>query len=369
MAETYLDLLPTDIRCELYKYPISLEYFNSLQKDPVQGKLVRECVQILEGEDEGELSSNFVLSLPNIRVISSAYPILVTREALVYLSEKESLREASFNVFPIINQMGGIIGEMYQRIILFFDGYMETHPEFSADCQNCTEQPRYKFIFFYMDQDETIRAVEVSEGGIFLINPKVAPSSDFYDELIKYVPLCEYRGPFNYDTPLEKLGELPCLKRVYFKFDPSYPRLYDLRDTLKGNNVTKYYLSYPKSTDGIIVPKRRFTYNGIISNFIEGLPDTRVYNIVTTFFPIAYYLLPKVNQVFPNLEDIFITLSSLNLYKQGYHRDAFIEAVQKFKRITIVIDLLGAEDDQVYIALFPQQIQNRINLIDSDWLS
>lgn len=370
MAQTYLDLLPEEIRCEIYKYPTSFQSINALEAvNPGEVDIIKDCLQVLEGEDEADLTPDWVLSLPKIRVISNAYPILIQDgDQLIALAQKESLLEASFDLTNILNQ----VQEIYDYIMIF-EYYAESHlDETSSNCKNCAgDNPSYKFTFFYTDDD--IHIVEVSEGGIFLINPVYEPVIEFYSELPNYIPICEYRGPFE-DTSFG-IEVLPCLEKVYFKFilgsrlelNPE-----DLLSPILGrNNVKEYFLSFKKEEISKV--------NDMISIFITKEDSyTQIHPQVTTFLPVPNPTIGLLMlKIFPNLTSITLLPKSFRVYSPGIIEEVgmtrgvpnFLEFTKRLNNFATIYCVDDGNSKQELLNVFPKNIQDKVIFQEPDWLA
>ena len=257
--------LPIDIQCEILKYPLSLHEFLALReisKDVLQR--LNNCAEILDGDGDGYLLPDLVLDMKKIRVIAPDYPIYIsTWEEISTIAKHLTLREASFDISPLIIDEGE--DDLYVIVNYFFKNF--TLSQQKSTCQGCNpSHPAYRFFFFYTNNiTGDIQGIEISQGGINLINPPL----DNYDNLTSFyktqsrmVPICEYRGPLN--EIAENIDLLPCLSRVYYKLDHRYNQEKDpfvlsedlLSRMFSNTRIAEYYLSYPKATSGVISAMR-----------------------------------------------------------------------------------------------------------------
>lgn len=356
MQRSHLDRLPKDIRCEILHYPISVSDVESLEQAyPELTNEIRDCVQVLDGDEDITLDVDFVLSLSNIRIITPNYPIVInTKQDLQRLSRHKTLQQAAFNLF--------MLPDTLQLLGSYVNFFFISSKKFSNRCQDCEiDNPRYKFTFF-VEINTIIHAIEVSNGGLFLINVDRIN----LDVLSNYVPICEYRGPLN-DFMVQQLVALPCLKHIYFKHDPTIDGVYGytflafaINLLLSNENITEYYISLQLDNKGIL--------GYIISPVIQDLFKLgKVYPHVKVFFPVRASNLKDISVLFPNLTSITLLDDSLALYNLS---PTEINYLSRFNVIYITksnyaIDLMV----QQRLDQLPEEIRNRFVFIKPDWLA
>lgn len=372
--------LPTDIQCEILKYPLSLKEFLALrEKSRAVYTRLNDCVEILDGNDRGSLFPDLVHDMKRIKRISFDYPIYISsEEELINLSQHPTLREASFDISAIVDETDNV-ETLYRLINVFFENYSRTQKK--AICQDChSSDPAYRFFFFYLSiPSSEVHGIEVSEGSIFLIDPPVnnrTDLTDFYITLSDIVPICEYRGPLN--EAGETIDSLPCLQRVYYKFDSRYidemqfiPLARGMRDRIFSvPHITEYYASYPKIY-GFLFAKPHTS--GMIEAITSGARlDNQTFLHVTQLWAIPFNRIDWVREVFPNLIDIRISLASIHnrngisYANYGVSFDEFVTMLDKYGKIIITNDLVHPFTIADYLKLFPDNLRNRITFEESE---
>ena len=391
---SYLLTLPREIRCLIFSYPMTIQDFFSIRETSKTLKDdVEKCVEVLtdDGKD-GSLEAELIISLPKISVLPVSYSINVADDAqLVELAKHPTLTEATFDLTSMITDYDV---DYYQAILQFFRLYRLR----GSDCHRCSDiaDSRYRFTFYwhnveyknigddeygekiqeYVGEEEHI--TEVSEGGIYLINPYIMfNAASFFPDLSKNVPICEYRGPLTYT--IVDISKLPCLEKVYFKFDYTYYISLTLlngltKSLLQNPNITEYYISYESDESNYY----SIFIGNIVAQLTDGFSNTQQHQHIRTFFPIDWINIDWVVEIFPNLQSISINFPSLQfILDEIKGKSPGVEGtLQQFNDNTSYlqnipeINIVGnTNNNQEIIDLFPPEFHDRITFVKSNWLS
>lgn len=372
METSRLTLLPVELQCEIYKYPMTLKEFKDIRQTSTQTKaIVDDCVEVLEeGDDIESVNASLILSLPNLRSMSPLYEIVVhSEEELLALARHPRLKECAIDL-SIFNDRYDE-EDYYDLIIPFFQAYMEAHPEDKGNtCSDCNlYNPSYKFLFLFTDEDNTY-SVEISQGSI-IFDTYQSPSFDFVTEIIELVPICSFKGS---STLVIILNTFLCLDYIDLEFngmEVDRGELAYLIELFQKSGISEYHMQLVKTDEG------RKNYKDLIQKLLVRLNRNNIiYPLVTAFFPVDIMVLPgihgtrAINVLFPNLTSISLTLSSVSRVYQGLKKEKMnmtkynqiLSILNNYSQIYVVDDI-EIKNKQERLSIFPGDLRSKVSLL------
>lgn len=359
--------LPLDTQCEILGYEISLEDLFTLRTtDKHLYNLSTKCVKHLDSPEDKEipLPVDLALSLEKIKTISPNYPIVLTSLDQVNIFAKhETLRQAAFDLSNLVKNN--------EEFINVIGAFWVEYPTRGNDCKYCADSPTYDFTFVYGDP---INAIRIYEGGIVIVSNITAGDvptltgltqqdirnvngeiKRYILALIKFiitkVPICDYKGPL-----MRGLSILPCLQSISIDWkigdldlNPIIPLLH--------KNIKEVYVHQPGEQSQVI-PRM------VMDRLIVHLMPQKFPNI-TKFGPIPAGSIEYVRGVFPNLQELRISMGSiitnLILWKEQW------PYLNTFDSIVLEDDVYHGQENPEYLIKkhFPKAIRDRVTVISS----
>ncbi len=349
--------LPTDRQCQALRGPVSLhEYLKIRQTSQVLFKRINACLEELSNDEEGQIEVETVLGMKRIKKISLDSPIVMTTtENLLKLAQHPTLDEASIDL-SIATE--GDVNLFIELIKDFFGSYRLL--------------PEHDFNFIFILDPESLAFIQVTNRSLYLYNlPEVTTISSLYAYLGSLIAIEKYTGDLNYN--LDGLLQLTNLKEVNFNLrqeDTFVTQRKFIEWFIQTNileSAEEFYISYPQVDPHLNLwrnPYLNFNYD--LMRTIEN--ERRAYPNVKTFLPINYVDSTTVQNAFPNVTSIWLSIVLLEIEEpQGGDLDSLFNYYQE---VVIVNDTTYSTDEikERILPLFTTDLHDRITITVSNWL-
>ena len=387
--------LPPEMQCEVLSFPMTLTQFKQYQNVSKEfQRIILSCVREINSNlvEEGSIPISTILNMSNIQTIGIEYPVVVTSIGeLMALANHPTLKEVNFDVGRLVRDDKT---KIYSLIVDFFNEYNK-HKLLPASCNDCNYTYHFTFSFSGKKVKFDDEYIFVSNGKLILNEaPDISDEEylDFLTNLSYKVPICYWRGTLNSNAT--QLSSLPCINEVYFYFDPGFVVKTFIGNIVSGESrgiynvltplldietLTEYSINYGEqiTSDPDFEESDPFDdYSQAIHTFVQQLgKDNISYPHVKKFFPVVWNDVALLLKIMPNLEEIEITLYSLQtLYRGvigngdprnfnpfGAGRDylKFLSAIMDHQKIIIRADVEGGSNTNVAY-LFPQEVWPRL---------
>lgn len=354
---------PRDIMAEIFSYPLSITtYLSLLETNKYFNTTARDLTKILYGE--GLIPAAVILRIPSLIAAVDGLVISISDiQALESLAQQGTLVMATFDLTPLIAVTANKDSVFYEAIYTFISNYP------FPSINECEFVVPLSFSFSFLaisDQNKVM--LEITETTLALHNDLfLNPSQKTSSVSERFLPIISKIPIYVLEVALQdlarvngKMKDLQCIDTFRFRFGEDYPITAgyfaaSLNYLLGSKQVNSYYLTGVAPTE-----------NGYYSRLINYFLDNSVYLVepqahVIAFFPVTYDMViaGNVKRIFPSLNDIYITVSSILDSDLTPIPD---ELLEQYNVIYLVNDSPGVD---AVIDVFSQDI--RANLVLIDW--